>query len=308
MVDTFRLEPDEVTIINKEAMAYIQRISRWRDYMPVETIPLARVAEWRKIEPFVGPAFDLDGTATQLAAAAFTPETVQVGHFGYHFEWKEIDVASSRRSGTPLQETDIAESLSKMTKAIERFVLQGTMAWEAPDINGLLSNATDVGPTVALDAVYWNSVGGPAEHARAAYQVLNDNGFDPPYTWVLSANLRPGMSNFNSDYNDRIASEVVKEMGFEKTVFVPAKATAATRYDTTIYPMKTPVADDGAWAAMKVDKNNFSVLEVSPPVLALNPVMDMKSRSFYGRLDYWATTRITHPSAVVTEFEVDLAA
>lgn len=304
---SFRLEPEEVTVIKKEALAYIQRISKWREYVDVETIPLARVAEWRKIEPFVGPQFDLDGTATQLAAAAFTTDTVQVGHFGYHFEWKEIDVASSRRSGTPLQETDIAESLTKMTKAIERFVLQGTMTWEAPDINGLLTNATDVGATVDLSAVYWNSVGGPAEHAQAAFQVLNDNGFDPPYTWVLSTNLRPGMGNFNSDYNDRLGLEVVKEMGFDKIVYVPAKATAPTKYDTTIYPMKTPVADDGSWAAMKADKNNFTVLEVSPPVLALNPVMGMRNRTFYGRLDYWATVRVTHPSAVVTEFEVDLA-
>ena len=275
--------------------------------MPIETIPLARTSKWYTVEKIRQPAGSLDGTMTTLAATAYTEGSANLIWYSYHFEWKEIDVESARRNGVPLQSDDIRLAMARMDKAIERLIIQGSMSWDPVDISGLKSGATDV--DAALDDNYWNTQGEPYNHALAGYSDLIDAGYEPPFVWVLSSNLRPGLAQKDNDYSDRPSRALIADaFGIERFVFLPASSSSPSKNDLTIYPMFTPAGDDGCWMMMKADRNNFALQEVSPPRLTIIPEMDVKTRTYYGRLDWVGTMRITHADSVIYEDQVDLVA
>ena len=310
---SYRLTDDELTYLDQVAKEYIKTPSAWNTWCPARTIPLVREVEWKVMTNMRGPKGSLDGTMTTRAATTYTTSTAKILHLAYDLHWSDLEVETARRTGSSIQTDEMALANMYMDQAIERFIISGSMSWETPDVSGLLASATDVGGYTALDAVFWDTpAGGPSAHAKAMYGAMNALGLRPPYTWVLGENLRKGIADLNASTSDRSSRELIKDLyEVDRIIFVPIAAAAATELDTTIKPFPVAAGDDSRWFAFPSTNTStyFELQQINGGKrFIFNPEIDMKTKTYYGRLEWAGTMRITHPTAVVDEDQVDLVA
>jgi hypothetical protein len=312
-----RFDDDEMTFLDKQGKMFIEQSTNWRDWCPFEPIPWVEDTEWKILEKIRAPTVSKDGSMTSLAASSYTTGTAEVRFFRSHFQWTEMEVNNARTTGNMIASEEMRLAMRKMNESIERFIIQGAMPWDGVAANGLLTNATDVGGTTALDAIYWNvigttgALGGPFQHARAAFDVFDTAGYSPPYIWLLGSNLRVGLANPTSDFDNRSARDHIADaFDIEKFVFLPIVPFGSVQKqdDLTTYRLPVPAGDDSRWAMVKADSNNFAVQEIFAPEFTIVPDMNLKNKVFTGYIETAVALRISHPSAVVQEAEVDIEA
>jgi len=278
-------------------------MTTWREWFPAKTIPMSRWTEWKILEEINDAAATMDGSRTALAASSYQTGEAQLIWFGHHFIWSELEVETARNTGNQISTEEIRLAYQRINKQIARLIINGNMAWEAPTVAGITAGSTDAGAT-ALD---WEDAGGPYAHMVFGYSILTALGYEPPFRLVCSQNLRAGLAaEHTAGYPTSARVAIAEAFELEGIHFEGVAAAAATEHDIVCYPFIVPAADDGRWLLMKSDPNNFSILEVFPPKLTIVPEMDIKARSYYGRLDWLGTVKIVHADAVTDEDSVDL--
>ncbi len=314
---TQRFDDDELTYFDKTAKKFIELRKNWRDWCPFEPIPYVRDTEWKIVEKIREPMASVDGTMSSLAATAYTTGTAKVVHYVSHFQWPEVEVEVARNTGNQISTDEIRLALEKMDDRVQRFAIQGAMTWDGVPGTGLLANAVDVGVTTDLSAIYWSTIGttgalgGPFQHAKAAFDVFNDAGYEPPYVWLLGSNCRTGLAQPTSDFDNRSARQHIAEaFGIEAFVFLPMVPFGGTQTqdDLTIKALPVPAANDSRWAMMKAEANHFAMQEIYPPKLTIVPDMDLRNKMYYGRLETAVAMRISQVAAVVDEDSVNFEA
>ncbi len=302
-----RFTDEEITHFDQEAHMFVETTNNFRDWCPFETIPYKRKTEWKIIERIRDAAASLEGSRTSLAATSYTTAESPLIWFGHHFEWTEAEVMIARQTGNNISTDEIRLSARRIDEQIERLILQGTMGWETPVITGILAGATD--NNGGLDDDPWNTIGNPYDHAFSGFDTLQNNGFDPPFTWLLGHNLRSGLAQRDLTTSSESARTAIAD-AFEIDNFqftrVLAAGGAQGRNDLTISPFGIAAGDDSMWAMMKIDRNNFTIQEVFPPKLTIVPQMDERRKVFYGRRDWFGTLKLVHATSVVDEDAVDL--
>ena len=295
-----RFTDEEITFFDQEAHRFVQRPSLWRNWCPFKSIPFARKTEWKVLNRIADAHATIDGSRTSLAASTYTWDEAELMWLGHHFEWSEIEVETARRTKNNISTDEIGLAFRKFDKQIERFLLQGSMPWEVPTNVGLIAGATDSDSSATI----WDTVGGPYVHAGNGYGILTNLGYDPPFTMLLSDNLRAGLANEHVAGGGESAKSVIRD-AFEIDNFQFTAIGANTRDGLTVNPLPAPAGDDGRWLMMKADAENFQLLEALPPTLTLVPEMDVKARSFYGRLDAFFTIKKVNTNAVTDEDSVN---
>lgn len=302
-----RFTDEEITYFDQQAHMFVETTNNWRDWCPFETIPYKRKSEWKIIEKIRDAATSLEGSRTNLAATSYTVDEAPLIWFGHHFEWTEAEVMIARQTGNNISTDEIRLSGRRIDEQIERLILQGTMTWETPVSTGILSGATD--NNGGLDDDPWNTIGNPYDHAFSGYNTLLNNGYDPPFTWLLGHNLRAGLAQRDLTTSSKSARDAIADAfeidNFQFTRVIP-NGGAQTRNDLTIYPFGISAGDDSMWAMMKADPNNFIVQEVFAPKLTIIPEMDERRKVFYGRNDWFGVLKLVHANSVVDEDQVDL--
>ena len=196
---------------------------------------------------------------------------------GHHFEWSEIEVETARRTKNNIATDEIALAFKKMDHQIERFLLQGNMAWEVPTNAGIIAGSADAGATAAI----WDDTGGAYASVQFGYGVLTDAGFDGPFDILLSNNLRAGLAKEHATGGAVPAKKAISD-SFEIPLdnFHFTGIGAPTIHGLTVNGFPAPALNDGRWLMMKSDKNNFQVLEAFAPKLTIVEAMDVKRRHF----------------------------
>ena len=300
-----RFTDEEITYFDNQAAQWVDEDSTWRDWFPAKTIPMKRWTEWKILEEINDAAATMDGSRTALAASSYQVGEAQLMWLAHHFIWSELEVETARNTGNQISTEEIRLAYQRMNKQIARLIIQGNQTWEAPTIAGIEATAADSGAT-ALD---WEDAGGPYAHMVFGYSALTAAGYSPPFKLVCSTNLRAGLAaEHAAGYPTSSRTAITEAFELEGIYFEGIAAAAATDHDIACYPFE--VSGDGAtggrWMLLDSDPNNFSILETGPPKLTIVPEMDIKNRSYYGRLDWFGTVKIVHATAVADEDAVDL--
>jgi len=300
-----RFTDEEITYIDNQASQWIYEGSQWREWFPAKTIPMSRHSEWKVLEEINDAAATMDGSRTALAATSYTTDEAQLIWFGHHFIWTELEVETARRTGNQISTEEIRLAYQRMNKQIARLIIQGNMAWEAPTVAGIEATSGDA----AAAAGDWEDAGGPYSHILLGYNVLTAAGFAPPFKLICGTDLRAGLAAEHAAGYAKSARAVITESFELDGIYfegICPFGTAITDHDLICYPLPVAAADDSRWIMLKSDPNNLSILEVFPPKLTIVPEMDIKTRSYYGRLDWFGTVKIVHATAVADENSVNL--
>lgn len=302
---TTRFTTEEITYFDQQAHMFVENATTWRDWCPYKTIPMKRHTSWKVATAIADAAATLDGSRTSLAATSYATGEAQLIWFGHHFIWPELEVETARQEGVPIATEEIRLSFERINKQIARLILGGNMTWEAPTIAGL--NATSQDATAAVPD--WEDAGGPYAQIIQGYGLLNIAGYKPPYKLLVGDNLRPGLAAEHAAGYAASSRSVIQEAFEVESIHFEAQCpfgTTITDHDLVCYPLAVPAADDGRWYLMKSDPNNFSILEAFAPKLTIVPEMDIRTRSYYGRVDWMGTMKIVHGDAVTDENSVNL--
>jgi len=295
------LTSEEVAFIQKQASMYAGFGADYRRWCPIVTIPEAYVAKHYVLERFEAPALSKTGQLSMGVTTARTEGEAKLVWMSYSFEYLNQDLEIARRAGVPLESDDLRIGMGNMDLLIEQLILQGLSNPIA--INGMMDSGEDVND--GLDDDYWNTVGEPVDHILSAYTDLLDNGFPPPYIFIGSWNLAPGLATKHNAAADLSAKEYIsKAFQIEDWVFADNGTDGVN--PTTIHPLPAALNDEGVWIVAKRDVANWALLETRPPEVDLNPVMDRDSMSFKGHLRWHGTFRVSHAGSIVYEPDVDL--
>ena len=300
-----RFSDAEITYFDQQAHDFVENATTWREWFPAKTIPMSRHTEWKVLEEINDAAATMDGSRTALAASSYNINNAQLIWFGHHFIWSELEVETARQTNNQISTDEIRLAYRRINKQIARLIIGGNMTWEAPTVAGIEATSTDA----VAAAGDWEDAGGPYSHILLGYGALNTAGYEPPYKLLCGENLRAGLAAEHAAGFAASARSVIMEAFEVESLHFEAQCpfgTTITDHDLVCYPMPVPAADDGRWFLMKSDPNNFSILEAFSPKLKIVPEMDIKTRSYYGRLDWFGTVKIVHADSVTDEDSVDL--
>lgn len=298
---SYTLTSNEVTAINTQADMYIEQASNYPSLVPIREIPNAYYSKWYVLTRFEVPKGSHDGRDFVEVATARTEGNADLISYRYKFNIPFVDVDSARRQGIPIWSDNVGVAMKQMDFQIAHLIFEGTHSWDPVAINGLRDGGTDTDAT--LDAILWDTVTKPEIHAAAGYGDLNTAGFRPPYTWVLSVNLDPGIrKKYGAGDPDQLGL-IQSQYGIDQVAFLPIGTSTRSR----IYPIAAATEDDGVWFMYKKDPANFRLAQVGPPTLKVNPEMNMDTMSFEGWIHWRGTMEIVQATSCYYEPGVDLA-
>jgi len=238
--------------------------------------------------------------------------------FRYTYTINKTDLRIAQRNNYDIVGQNIAMLRSAMEHNILKLVFQGTTGEDLPDISGMLDVGEDV--DAALDDNYWATATEPVAHAAAGYDDLIANNFYPPYTWILSWNLRSSLMGLNNAANPRTHEEIVKAGYVTGGMHFYQNGTSAYGAGGyTIYPLPAATQDDGNWIMFAptngAGEQNFYLAEVTNGIeLRVADVLDENNNYVYfmewrgGPVFRGATTASAGSAPyIVFEPDVDLA-
>jgi hypothetical protein len=231
--------------------------------------------------------------------------SANVTSFVYTFEIPRVEVAMAQAAGVPIWSENVGNAVRKMNNTICNLITTGSNAWDKVDITGLYSGGTVC--STALDAVKWNTASNPITHAAAGFGDLYAAGFPGPYTWVMSSSLRPGLST-KFGAGDPAAIDLLEPYNINELIFLKgsgSSATATTRMN--LYPMGTPVGDEGTWLMYPKDPNVAYLAEVIPITTTIKPELDFRRQCYHGRVEWRGTVAIVQATGISYEEAADLA-
>lgn len=294
---SYILTDDEVTVINQQADMFIEQASNYPSLVPIRTIPNAYKSRWYVLTRFEVPRGSHDGRDFVEVQTARTEGGADLISYRYKFNIPFVDVDSARRQGIPIWTDNIGVAMKMVDFNIAHLIFLGTHSWDPVAINGLKGGATDVAAT--LEAVKWNTVTKPEEHAAAGFGALVTAGYNPPFTWVMSASMQAGLAKKYGAGDPAQRGLLEDQYGINQIAFLPDGTSTRSR----IYPLDSGV--DGMWFMYKKDAAGFRLAQTGPPQLKINPEMNMDTMSFEGWIHWRGTMEIVQATSCYFEPDVD---
>ena len=302
---SYRLTDNEVTSFAKEANNYVKNEIPYTKILPIKRIPDGYTHKWYVSTEVEGPESSKDSRATHDVRTARTEGEANIISYIYTFEIPVNEVTMARNAGIPIWNENVGNAIRKMNDTVCHLQLRGSTAWDKVAITGMYTGGTVC--STALDAHLWNDVTKPIVHLAAGYGDLNSAGFKPPYTWIVSSNLMPGLV-VKYGAGDPAHISMIGDFGVDNLMNVPnsgISTTATTRYN--LYPMGTPADDDGMWFLYKKDVSNAYLAEVMPITTTIKPEIDFRRQTYHGRVEWRGTVAIVQATSICYEEQVDLA-
>jgi hypothetical protein len=234
-----------------------------------------------------------------------------------HVNFNKTEMAIAQRNGYAMVTEAIREVVGQTQLMIAQLFFQGS----TPDRDRVnIGGAFDYGEDcdASLDTTYWATATSPVTHVAAGALDLINNYYAPPFTFVASWNLMPGMVALNNAANPRTHEEICRAQGYiDRVVYGHAPAASATHaYGTggmRIYPLPPPTTDDGCWAMFKVSPENFYIAQVTNGIEVSEMQFD-PATNYYTTYVEWRGTPVfrgadasAEATYIVYEPDVDLA-
>lgn len=304
---SYRLTDDEVTSFVMEANDYVKLETPYTNILPIKRIADGYIHKWYVSTEVEGPQSSKDGREGYDVRTARTESSANITSFVYTFEIPRVEVDMARNAGVPIWSENVGNSLRKMNATICNLITTGSNSWDKVSITGMYTGGTVC--ATALDAIKWNSATSVTQHANAGFNDLYGRGYAGPYHWVLSSSLRSGM-NVKYGAGDPAQIDMLDPYDIPKSnlIFLEgsgSSATATTRMN--LYPMGTPVGDEGTWLMYKKDPNYAYVAEVMPITTTIKPELDFIRQCYHGRVEWRGTVAIVQAGSIVYEEQADLA-
>lgn len=304
---SYRLTDDEVTDFAMAANNYVKYETPYTEILPIKPIDDCYTHKWYVSTEVDGPESSKDSRGVYDVRTARTENSANVQSLIYTFEIPRNEVVMAQNAGVPIWSENVGNALRKENDAICNMITTGTNAWDKVAITGMYTGGTVV--STALDAVKWETATSVLLHAKAGFADLHAAGYKPPYNWTLSTSLRPGM-NVKYGAGDPAQIDMLEPYGVSKSdlLFLAgsgASSTATTRMN--LFPMGTPVGDEGTWLFYKKDPNNAYLAEVMPITTTIKPELDFRRQVYHGRIEWRGTVAIVQPTSISYEEAADLA-
>ncbi len=297
-----RLTTNEVTSFIQEANDYVKLSVPYNTILPVKRIPDGYIHTWYVSTEMDAPQGSKDGRDIYDVRTSRTPASANIESLVYTFEIPRVEVAMAQQANVPIWSENVGNAMRKMNDALLHKQIRGASAlWNKVAVDGMYQGGTDV--NAALDGNAWDTPPAPIlNHLAAGYGDLNTAGYKPPFTWLLSSNLSPGLiSKYGA--GDPSMQTMVSDFGVNELIFLPTGT--VTRMN--VFPMGVATGDDGLWFLYKKDPNNAYLAEVFPPTTTLDPVLDTRRQSYHGRIEARNTVAIVQSTSISWEDQVDLA-
>ncbi len=297
-----RLTDTEVTSFIVAANDYVKLSVPYNTILPIKRIPDGYIHTWYVSTEVDAPQGSKDGRDTYDVRTSRTPASANIESLIYTFEIPRVEVAMAQQAGVPIWSENVGNAMRKMTDALLHKQIRGsTDRWNKVACDGMYQGGTDV--NAGLDATAWDIPPAPIlNHLAAGYGDLNTAGYSPPFTWLMSSLLSPGLiAKYGA--GDPSMTTMVSDFGVNETIFLPTGT--VTRMN--VFPMGVPTGDDGLWFLYKKDPNNAYLAEVFPPTTTLDPVLDTRRQSYHGRIEARNTVAIVQATSISWEDQVDLA-
>ena len=301
---SYRLTDNEVTSFAMEANNYVKNETPYTRILPIKRIKDGYTHKWYVSTEVDGPESSKTSRAVYDVRTARTEGEANVESLIYTFEIPVNEATMARNAGVPIWSENLLAASRKMNDAILNLTITGSNTWDKVAITGMYTGGTVC--STALDAIKWNTITKPIDHIAAGFGDLNTAGYKPPFTWLLSSNLAPGLiAKYGA--GDPSHASMIGDYGVNELIYLPnsgLNTTATTRYN--LYPMGTPAGDEGMWLMYKKDPNFAYLAEVMPITVTLQPELDFRRQCYHGRLEWRGTVAIVQATSICYEEQVDL--
>ncbi len=274
-------------------------------WVPLRRIPNAKVVkdyELKRTEPIEG---------TLLGSSVTFLQTTLEETLRPVIEWRagvsinRHDVGMSASAGYDMLANVLRPPLDTLNNQMAQLVFQGTTASrDKVAVNGMFDLGEDVDG--ALDDNYWSTASEPFNHMVVGVDDLIDNGYAPPFTWVMSFNLLTGYQSLYNAAGGLTHGMLAKGTGLDYPAYIDNVVFAQNGTDASnvVYPLPAATTDDGVWIMCKNAPENFFIGEIEP--LTVLPWEFNRTNNSYDSIMQWRGTFVVRDgTSIVYEPDVD---
>ena len=278
-------------------------------WMPRKSVPDAKTIkdyELKRVEPIEG---SLMGSSVTMVSTALEETTRSVLSWRAGVSINRHDVTMANQGGYNILQNSLRPVVKKFLAQLAQVVLQGTTASrDKVDISGMIDLGEDTDS--ALDDDTWDTEAAPFTHVKEGVKDMISNGYNQPYTMIMSNNLYTGfyslhnaaggLTEANLAFGTGIPDPVAKML--DNAVFYENGTDASN----VVYPLPAASNDDGVWIMCKPDVENFFIGEIEP--INTLPWEFNRINNAYETIVQWRGTFVCRDgAAIVYEPDVDLA-
>lgn len=277
-------------------------------WVPTRQIPQTKVVkdyELKRTEPVEGSLLGSNVTMLQTTLEE-TLRPVLSWRAGVSINAIELEMAQA--GGYDMLQNVLMPPLDTLNNQTAQMVFQGSLAArDKVNIGGMFDLGEDTNS--GLDDDPWDTAGSPFTHLKEGVKDLISNGYEPPYTWVMSYDLFTGFHSLHNAAGGLTEANLAFGTGLDppaaryldRTVF----AQHGTDANNIVYPLPAAANDDGVWIMCKVAPENF-FLGIIEPLRTLPWEYNRQNNSWDTIMSTRLTFVVRDGASIVYEPDVDL--
>jgi hypothetical protein len=279
-------------------------------WIPTKPLPDAKIVkdyELQRTEPIEGSLFGSSVTYVSTSMEE-TTRPVLTWRAGVSVNKNELNMA--KEHGFDMLKNFLLPPLRTLNMQTAQLIFQGTTAArDKVAIDGMIDLGTDT--DAGLDDDPWDTAAEPIEHVVAGVKDLIDQGYMPPYTMIMSADLLTGYHALHNAAGGLTEAMLAAGVGLNSTSirYIDRAVFAAHGTDAShvVYPLPAATTDDGVWILCKVAPENF-YLGIIEPLNTLPWEYNRANNSYDTIMQTRLTFVVRDGNSIVYEPDVDLVA
>ena len=302
---SYKLTDNEVTDFAMAANNYVKFELPYNQILPIKKIGDCYVHKWYVSTEVEGPESSKDGRAGYDVRTARTEGEANVLSYVYTFEIPRVEATMAQNAGVPLWSENLGNAYRKMNDELCHLQLRGTHPWDKVAVTGMSGGGTACSTDNVL--VLWDTPPAPVTHLATGFADVHTAGYQGPFTWLLSSNLKPGLiAKYGAGDPSMTTMTGAYDVG--ETLWAAGSGLAATAVTRMlIYPMGAPALHDGSWYLYKKDPNYAYLAEVMPVTTTITPELDVRRQCYHGRIEWRGTVAIVQATSICWEDSANLA-
>ena len=257
-------------------------------WVPVKQLPDAKVIKDYELTKVGIPIGSVIGEAALGVMTSRLETERNVLSLRYEFTFNKTELAIAQRNGYSLVNDALNVGAIQMNKKIAQLLFQGTyIPNDRVNISGMLDVGTDVTTSGwDLSVQYWSTATKPVFHCAAGFRDLITAHYAPPYHWILSYSLLPGLAALNNAANPKSHREICRDgYQIEGFHFYHADTVSNTGEKPgtggpEIYPLPLTGGQDGVWLMCQVSPENFFMGQMTNGIEISELTFDRKTNSY----------------------------
>jgi len=279
---SYRLTTADTNLILSDPRIYAE-LPTDLSFCPTQQIPDAFDVLDYELNKFEAPAGSQYGQFAVGVQTSKKETTRPIMSFRYKFEFNKSELAIARRNNYDMIVANLNVGMQHMNRQIAQLLIQGNVEQET--ILGMIDVGEDMNDATAI-AADWEDAGGPIVYANASMAELLANEYPPPYHWILSWNLLPGMSALHNGAADLSSAQLImKNYGVSGVSYMALGADVPL----TTYPMPAS-GDDGYFISCAPSPSNFYLAQVTNGVeITLPQELDRDTNTYTAYMEWRGT-------------------